>query len=65
MSREYLQCRMDNGLMSVENLDRMGFGEDRKVKGAKEYDQAKEKEGFVAGKHISRESKWWFQRLFD
>ena len=60
-SREYLQCRMDCDLMSKENLDRMGFSEETKVKGAKEYDRAKEKAGFVAGKHIHKEHKWWWQ----
>jgi hypothetical protein len=29
--------------------------------GAHEYDKAKEKAGFVAGKHIHKKSKWWFQ----
>mmetsp|Transcript_14814 Transcript_14814/g.40940 ORF Transcript_14814/g.40940 Transcript_14814/m.40940 type:complete len:116 (+) Transcript_14814:117-464(+) len=61
LSRDYLQCRMDNGLMSKENLDKMGFGEEYQVKGAKEYDSAKEKAGFVAGKHIEGERRWWFQ----
>jgi len=64
-SREYLQCRMDNGLMSKENLDQMGYGEEQAVKNAKEYDNAKEKAGFIAGTHISKESKWWFQRPFN
>lgn len=61
-SREYLQCRMDVGLMSQENLDQMGFSEDQKVKDPKEYDRAKEKAGFVAGKHITKEAKWWWQK---
>mmetsp|Transcript_9837 Transcript_9837/g.12986 ORF Transcript_9837/g.12986 Transcript_9837/m.12986 type:complete len:123 (-) Transcript_9837:235-603(-) len=59
-SRGYLECRMENGLMSRENLDEMGYAEEKRVKGAKEYDYAKEKAGFTAGKHISRESEWWF-----
>jgi cytochrome c oxidase assembly protein subunit 19 len=60
LSKDYLQCRMDRELMSVENLDNMGYG--HTVEGATEYDSAKEKAGFVAGKHISRESKWWWER---
>lgn len=28
---------------------------------AVEYDKTKEKEGFVAGKHIDGRMKWWFQ----
>jgi len=61
-SKSYLQCRMDHDLMSKENLDDMGYSEQAQVRGAKEYDLKKEKEGFVAGKHISKESKWWWQR---
>ena len=60
-SREYLQCRMDRQLMSPENLDNLGFSEDQQVTGAREYDNAKEKAGFVAGKHISMERKWWWE----
>ena len=62
-SKAYLQCRMDNELMSRENLDNLGFSADKQVTGATEYDHAKEKAGFVAGKHITKESKWWFQKL--
>eukprot|EP00980_Cylindrotheca_fusiformis_P010128 scaffold2253_cov119-Cylindrotheca_fusiformis.AAC.3 len=62
LSKEYLQCRMDNQLMSKENLDDLGYGKDKEVKGAHEYDKAKEKAGYVAGKHIAKKEKWWFQR---
>lgn len=62
-SRDYLQCRMDAGLMAEENLDQMGFGENQRVHAAKEYDGAKEKAGFVAGKHIQKDNnRWWWQR---
>lgn len=61
LSKNYLQCRMDKQLMSEENLDNLGYGEDKKVVGAHEYDKAKEKAGFIAGKHIEKKSKWWFQ----
>lgn len=61
LSKGYLQCRMDRQLMSRENLNNMGYAEDKAVVGAKEYDKAKEKAGFVAGKHIHKQSKWWFQ----
>jgi len=61
LSRDYLQCRMDRQLMSKENLNDMGYAEDKAVVGAHEYDKAKEKAGFVAGKHIHKKSKWWFQ----
>jgi cytochrome c oxidase assembly protein subunit 19 len=64
LSRQYLECRMERGLMSKENLDHLGYGEDKKVEGAKEYDKQKERAGFTAGKHISSHEKWWFQRWF-
>ena len=38
----------------------MGYSQE--VVGAKEYDKAKEKAGFVAGKHINKEGRWWFQK---
>lgn len=34
--------------MANENLDNLGFGNDKAVQGAREYDLKKEKEGFVA-----------------
>lgn len=34
------------------------------MEGAVEYDKSKEKEGYIAGKHIDGRSKWWFQRFF-
>jgi hypothetical protein len=40
----------------------MGFAQDKQVVGAQENDRAKEKAGFVAGKHINKKSTWWFQR---
>lgn len=61
-SKGYLQCRMENELMSPENLDQLGFSKEAEVEGAREYDNSKEKAGFTAGKHISKESKWWWQR---
>lgn len=64
LSREYLECRMERGLMSKENLDNLGYGQDQVVEGAREYDKQKEKAGFTAGKHISAQEKWWFQRWF-
>lgn len=47
-SKAYLQCRMDHQLMANEDLDHLGYGKEQEVKGAKEYDFRKEKEGFVA-----------------
>jgi len=62
MSKAYLQCRMDRQLMSEEDLNDMGYAPDAEVEGASEYDKAREREGFVAGKHIRKPMKWWFQR---
>jgi len=53
---------MDRQLMAREDLDKLGFSEDAKVEHAEEYDKAKERGGFVAGKHIEGRMKWWFQR---
>jgi len=39
---------MDHQLMANDNLDDLGYGETQKVKGAKEYDGRKEREGFIA-----------------
>jgi cytochrome c oxidase assembly protein subunit 19 len=61
-SKDYLECRMSKGLMSQENLEQMGYSEEQKVVDAKVYDKKKEKEGFVAGKHIEGKSQWWWQK---
>ena len=62
-SKQYLQCRMDHQLMSKEDLDDLGFAADQQVQGAREYDKSKEKAGFVAGKHVEKNSsKWFWQR---
>jgi hypothetical protein len=54
---------MDNQLMSKENLDTMGYGEDQQVIGAEEYDKSKEKGGYIAGKHIAQSNTyWWWQQ---
>eukprot|EP00543_Licmophora_paradoxa_P010961 CAMPEP_0202476584 /NCGR_PEP_ID=MMETSP1360-20130828/93499_1 /ASSEMBLY_ACC=CAM_ASM_000848 /TAXON_ID=515479 /ORGANISM="Licmophora paradoxa, Strain CCMP2313" /LENGTH=110 /DNA_ID=CAMNT_0049103797 /DNA_START=86 /DNA_END=415 /DNA_ORIENTATION=+ len=58
LSKDYLQCRMDNELMAKENLNEMGYGDSQQVLGAKEYDKAKERNGYVAGKHIDRKGEW-------
>jgi len=40
----------------------MGYSPECQVENASEYDKSKEKEGFIAGKHIEKPMKWWFQR---
>jgi hypothetical protein len=41
----------------------LGYSKDKEVKGAKENDRAKEKAGFIAGKHINKKGEWWFQQI--
>ena len=61
-SKKYLECRMEKELMAKENLDDLGYSEEAKVSNAKEYDKSKEKQGFVAGKHIEKSTvQWWWQ----
>lgn len=61
LSKEYLKCRMDRELMANENLDQLGFSKDAQVKHPVEYDKSKEKDGYVAGKHLDKPLKWWWQ----
>jgi hypothetical protein len=53
---------MEHQLMAKEDLDQLGFSPESKVETVVEYDKAKEKEGFIAGKHIQQPIKWWFQK---
>jgi len=48
LSKNYLQCRMDRQLMSREDLNDLGYSEEQQVLGAREYDNRKEREGFIA-----------------
>lgn len=52
----FLFCRL------THTHTQLGYSEDKQVVGAHEYDKAKEKAGFVAGKHIHKKTKWWFQK---
>jgi hypothetical protein len=62
-SKRYLECRMEKELMAKENLEDLGYSEDAKVINAKEYDKSKEKQGYVAGKHIDKSTmKWWWDK---
>ena len=45
-----------------EIYQQLGYSDEAKVEKAVEYDKAKEKEGYIAGKHIDGRMKWWFQR---
>jgi hypothetical protein len=61
-SKQYLSCRMEHDLMAPEDLNHLGYSVDRSVEGAREYDKSKEMTGFIAGKHISKESHWWWEK---
>mmetsp|Transcript_19885 Transcript_19885/g.37076 ORF Transcript_19885/g.37076 Transcript_19885/m.37076 type:complete len:112 (-) Transcript_19885:175-510(-) len=59
-SKEYLKCRMSNGLMKEEELDDLGY-KNKVIRDENEgeAERAKETKGFVAGKHIkSRKQSW-------
>eukprot|EP00562_Extubocellulus_spinifer_P002054 CAMPEP_0178478972 /NCGR_PEP_ID=MMETSP0696-20121128/4939_1 /TAXON_ID=265572 /ORGANISM="Extubocellulus spinifer, Strain CCMP396" /LENGTH=110 /DNA_ID=CAMNT_0020106365 /DNA_START=209 /DNA_END=538 /DNA_ORIENTATION=- len=59
LSKDYLQCRMDHELMAKENLDEMGFSKETEITETKEYDKSKEREGYIAGKHITGKLTGW------
>lgn len=61
-SKDYLECRMSRELMAKEDLNSMGYSTEAIVTGAVEYDKSKERDGYVAGKHMDAPSKWWWQK---
>lgn len=61
-SKKYLTCRMEHQLMAKEDLNQLGFSPETKIESVVEYDKSKEKEGYIAGKHIEKPIKWWFQK---
>jgi cytochrome c oxidase assembly protein subunit 19 len=62
LSKDYLECRMSRELMAKEDLNNMGYSEAAQVKIAVEYDKSKERNGYIAGKHMDAPSKWWWQK---
>eukprot|EP00871_Galdieria_phlegrea_P001857 jgi/Galph1/2672/GphlegSOOS_G1326.1 len=57
LSKMYLQCRMENGLMKPENWEKLGFHEDDEQRVPQEIDLAPEshqKSGYVAGLRYRR-----------
>jgi len=53
---------MEHQLMAKEDLNQLGFSPETKIESVVEYDKSKEKEGYIAGKHIEKPIKWWFQK---
>lgn len=51
-SKQYLLCRMENQLMSKEDINTLGYN--NTVINPKEYNHEKEIAGYIAGKHIQR-----------
>ena len=51
--------------MANENLDHLGFSKDAQVKLPVEYDKSKEKDGYVAGKHLNKPLRWWWQSDYE
>lgn len=48
--------------MAKEDLDELGYSKEAVVRNnPTSYEGIKEKEGFVAGKHIQKRRKWFFQ----
>lgn len=64
LSKKYLQCRIENGLMADENLDALGMNEKainmaktasaNPVQGTEDEESLKQKSGWVSGVYIKR-----------
>jgi len=61
LSKAYLQCRMDHKLMAEEDLDKLGFSKENEITQATSVEGLKEAKGFIAGKHIEKDRKWFWQ----
>ncbi len=48
-------------MLAPIEIIQMGYSDEAAINSVTEYDKSKEKEGFIAGKHIEKKSKWWFQ----
>ena len=58
-SQQYLQCRMDCGLMAKEDLAQLGFGGKSEYIRVENNEGEKEKKGFIAGTGVAPSSKWF------
>lgn len=56
LSKKYLECRMNKGLMQEEELEQLGFHEEamKKTERVTMNEGRKEGEGFVAGLGVKR-----------
>mmetsp|Transcript_29584 Transcript_29584/g.90521 ORF Transcript_29584/g.90521 Transcript_29584/m.90521 type:complete len:123 (-) Transcript_29584:211-579(-) len=61
LSKHYLECRMERGLMKKDDLANVGFGDDDGAKAAPRVvtEGQREQGGFVAGTHIQERSSWF------
>mmetsp|Transcript_20347 Transcript_20347/g.26366 ORF Transcript_20347/g.26366 Transcript_20347/m.26366 type:complete len:123 (+) Transcript_20347:102-470(+) len=61
LSKKYLECRQNRGLMACDDLSQVGFG-DSNIQESREkrivLEGKKEEQGFVAGMHIEQRSSW-------
>ena len=55
------QCSFSRFVSIHSIIFQLGYSEDKAVVGAQVYNKSKEKAGFIAGKHIQKKGKWWFQ----
>ncbi|KAF4662250.1 Cytochrome c oxidase assembly protein cox19 [Perkinsus chesapeaki] len=67
LAKEYLQCRMDHGLMAPEPMERLGFtSEDDRARKPREFrtDTVREDEGWLAGRDLLEARGWVRPRMF-
>mmetsp|Transcript_28069 Transcript_28069/g.26932 ORF Transcript_28069/g.26932 Transcript_28069/m.26932 type:complete len:143 (+) Transcript_28069:136-564(+) len=62
VSKEYLQCRMDVGLMQSEDLNNLGLGAIPEYVRTDANEGNKEKGGFVSGLGVLGSTKWSYQK---
>lgn len=60
LSKTYLQCRMDVGLMTAEDLNNLGLGVNPEYLRVEVVSDGKEKAGFLAGLGVVGSKKWSF-----
>ena len=56
-AREYLQCRMERGLMAPEEWSKLGLSKDRLTAEKSDSNSRSEEQGFVAGARAAKRRK--------
>lgn len=62
VSKDYLQCRMDVGLMVADDLNTLGYGDNPEYIRREANEGGKEKDGFVSGLGVLGSTKWSYQK---